>query len=300
VSPRWWLRRVGRRLRRDWRGFVPLVLAFTAIAALGSAAHTLQRQSALGAARLAGEAHLVAYLDDGLSVERAESLRSAFARLPSVAEVRQVDGARALGDLSRQLRGLGDSAATPTLTGTGMLADLEAGFLPTSLEIVLSPGLDLPQRSADVAIRLRRLPGVSAVDALTEGMDRLISFQALARRLARFFGAAALTAALILGAALVGRERRRRQEEARVLALVGASAASLWIPASLVAALAALLGGAMGLGLGRQLGATLFDPGLALAPVPAGVWVQALALLLAAGLLVGRLSIPDPKVPHVI
>jgi cell division protein FtsX len=300
VSPRWLLRRTGRRLRRDWRGFLPQAAAFVAIAALGSAAHILQRQSALGAARLAGEAHLIAYLDDGLSVERAESLRSAFARLPSVTEVRQVDGARALSELSRQLRGLGEGPDAPTVAGSGALSDLEAGFLPTSLEIVLAPGLALEKRTTDVAIRLRRLPGVSAVDALTEGMDRLAAFQALARRLARFFGAAAIAAAVILGAALVARERRRRLEEARALAQIGASPASLWIPASLVSALAALVGGAVGLGLGRALGATLFDPGLALDPVPARAWLGALAILLATGLLVGRLSIPGAKVPHVI
>jgi cell division protein FtsX len=294
------MRRAGRRLGRDWRGFLAQALAFIAIAALGSAAHILQRQSALGAARLAGEAHLIAYLDDGLSVERVESLRSAFARLPSVAEVRQVDGARALGELSRQLRGLGESQGTPALSGSAVLSDLEAGFLPTSLEIVLAPGLELEKRTADVAIRLRRLPGVNAVDALTEGMDRLAAFQALARRLATFFGVAAITAAVMLGAALVARGRRRHLEEARALALVGAGSASLWIPASLVSALAALTGGALGLGMGRQLGAALFDPGLALAPLPGGTWLAALVLLLATGLVVGRLSSPGAREPHVI
>jgi cell division protein FtsX len=288
---RWVLRRIARRLRGELPGFLLLALAFAAIAGLGAGAHTLSRQSAAAAARLAEEAHVIAYLDEGLPAERVRSLREAFGRLPSVRSVREVDGARALAELQRHLRTLGESPG-------GMVAGLEAGFLPTSLEIVLAPGAALEKRAADVALRLKRLPGVDAVDAMTEGLDKVAAFQALARRLAGLLGAVAIIAALALGAAIVFRQRGQRREEARSLLLVGTHPLAIWLPASAVAALAALSGGLAGVELGRVLAATLFDPALALPALPSRGWLWAAGLLLAAGLLVGRLSIPAVKRVH--
>lgn len=288
---RWVFRRVLRRVRGELRGFALLAVSFAIIAGLGAGAHTLARQSAAAAARLADEAHVIAYLDEGLPPERVRSLREAFDKLPSVRQVREVDGTRALAELVRHLRTLGESPG-------GMVAGLEAGFLPTSLEIVLAPGAQLEQRAVDVASRLKRLPGVDVVDAMTEGLDRVAAFHALARRLALLLGAVAVVAGLALGAALVVRQRSQRREEARSLALVGAHPLAIWLPSSAVTAMAALGGGLAGVAVGRQLAATLFDPALALPALPSGAWLWATVLLLATGVVVGRLSVPMPRVLH--
>ena len=143
---------------------------------------------------------------------------------------------------------------------------MEADFLPTSLEIVLAPGPELPRRAADVALRLKRLPGVASVDAMTAGLAKLAGFESLALRLAGLLGVAAVLVAFALCAAVIGRERGRLREEAEALALVGVPTAAARLPAGLVGLLAAVVGGLLGLLAGSRLVVLLFVGGTAPRP----------------------------------
>ncbi len=234
-------------------------------------------------ARLSQEAHVIAYLKDDVAPTEVRAMAAAFARLPSVETVREVDGRGALAELERELRALGESPA--------LVANVEADFLPTSLEIVLAPGPDLPRRAADVALRLKRLPEVGSVDAMTAGLAKLAGFETLALRLAGLLGAAAVLVAIALCGAVIGRERGRLREEAEALALVGIATAAARVPAGLVGLLAALAGGLLGLLAGSRLVVLVFVGGAG-GGLPRGELLLGLGLLAAAGLVVGCLSVP--------
>jgi cell division transport system permease protein len=284
VSPRWLLRRTIRRLGRRKLAFVGLAAAFAALAALGAGARMLGRQSAGAAARLTAEAHVIAYLHPGLDRARTQALVASLARLPSVAEVREVDGRRALAQLAGELRTLGESPA--------LLAGVEGDLLPASLEVVLQAGPELARRAAEVAIRMRRLEGVAAVDAMTEGLARVAGFEQLARRLAGFLALAAALAALALGAGIVAHERTRQREETEALALSGATSLALRVPAGVVGALAATAGGLVGLAVGTRLALLLFAGSAGSAGLPPRELLGGWAALALLGLVIGWLSVP--------
>jgi cell division protein FtsX len=283
VTAAWLVRRLVRRLIHRKRAFALLALAFAGLAALGSGARTLARESLAATARLTEAAHVIAYLKDDVQPAEARALAAAFARLPSVETVREVDGRGALAELERELRALGESPA--------LVAGVEADFLPTSLEIVLAPGPELPRRAADVALRLKRLPGVASVDAMTAGLARLAGFETLALRLASLLGVAAVLVAFVLCTAVIGRERGRLREEAAALALVGIPPAAARVPAGLVGLLAALGGGLLGLLGGSRLVLLLFAGGAGRG-LPGGELLLGLLALAVAGVLVGALSVP--------
>src|SRR6185369_307647 len=111
-----------------------------------------------------------------------------------------------------------------------LLTGIEADFLPRSIEITLAAGNDLPARAREVAARLARLEGVSAVDAMTDGLGRVAAFGALAGRLAALFSAVAALAALALLGGLVLRERTVQQELAETMHLLGATSLATWLP----------------------------------------------------------------------
>jgi cell division protein FtsX len=288
VSPRWLARRTWRRLRQGKAAFAMLALAFAAVATLAAGARALAHHSALRAAGLAEQAHVVAYLEPGWGGDRRNALRTALLRLPGVREVRETDGAGALLHLRRELEALGQEI--------GPLASVEPDFLPASMEIVLHPGPDLARRARDTALRLQRQSGIAAVDAMAEGLDRADGFAALFDRLARIVGAVAFLAALTLMGSVLFAERRRRRGEAETLSLIGATPLALHLPAGSLAGLAALLGAAAGLPLGSRGSGYLLGVPSAW-PVPPGETLLAMAAITLAGLVVGWLSVPRPREP---
>jgi cell division protein FtsX len=287
VNARWLARRTWRRLRQGKTVFAGLLVAFAAGAALLAGARALSRASARAAAGLADQAHVIAYLDPTWRGDRVRPLRAALHRLPGVREVREHDGASALAQLRHELVTLGQDVAP--------LSAVEADFLPPSLEIVLAAGPDLPQRARDTAARLRRQAGVVAVDAMTVGLSRAAAFGALADRLSRIVTGVALLAAAALLAGLLRLERRHRRQEAATLTLLGATPLALGLPAGLLTAAAAVLGGAIGLPLGSRAADLVLDaPGLAAGPAAPEI-LMALAVAGLAGLAVGWLSVPRAR-----
>jgi cell division protein FtsX len=282
-------RRVGRQLRQSPLFLLGLTAAFGVVAALAAAADTLGRESERATARLASNVHVVAYLDAGLPEDRAAALVIAFGRLGGVVAARAIDGKAALQELKTTLHTVGER--------DDVLAGIEAEFLPRSIEITLAPGHDLTGRAREVAARLGRLEGVSAVDAMTDGLGRVAAFGALAGRLAALFAGVAALAGLALLGGLVLRERTVHQEMSETLHLLGATSLSMWLPGGLVDAVAAMLGGASGFLLGAWLAALalgMADPVRASA-LPPGQLLVTLGVLGAAGLATGWLSLPRPR-----
>jgi cell division protein FtsX len=292
VSGRWILRRVSRRLRQSPLTLLAFTLAFAAVAALVAAADLLGRESERATARLASNVHVVAYLDAGLPEDRAAALAIAFGRLGGVVAARAIDGSAALRELKETLRAAGER--------DDVLGGVEAEFLPRSIEITLAPGQNLAGRAREVAARLGRLEGVSAVDAMTDGLGKVAAFGALAGRLGALFAGVAGLAALALLGGLVLRERHGNREVAETLQLLGAKPRSAWLPFGIVAAAAALLGGAAGLAGGTWVAAHalgLSDP-LRVPIFSLPQLAGALAGLCAAGLIAGWLSLPRPAGLH--
>jgi cell division protein FtsX len=289
VTSRWIARRVGRRLRQSPLGLLALTAAFAVVAALAAAAGTLGRESERATARLGSNVHVVAYLDAGLPEDRAAALVIAFGRLGGVIAARAIDGKAALHELKATLHTVGER--------DDVLAGIEPEFLPRSIEITLAPGHDLTGRAREVAARLGRLEGVSAVDAMTDGLGRIAAFGALAGRLGALFSGVAALAALALLGGLILRERNRQQELAETLHLLGATPLSTWLPHALLDAAAAMLGGTAGFVLGAWLAALAL--GLADPQRPPSLsslqLLTTLAVLAAAGLGTGWLSLPRPR-----
>ena len=290
MTTRWIARRVLRRLRQAPLFLLALTVAFAAVAALAAAADTLGRESERATARLASNVHVIAYLDAALPDDRAAALVIAFARLGGVVAAREIDGRAALRELKETLHTVGER--------DDVLAGVEAEFLPRSIEITLAPGHDLPGRAREVAARLGRLEGVSAVDAMTDGLGRVAAFGALAGRLAALFAAVAALAGLALLGGLVLRERSHHQETVETLHLLGTSSLSMWLPIGLLDAAAAVIGGATGFVAGAWFAALalgLAAPLGAPAPWSGRDLLAALGFLAAAGLATGWLSLPRPR-----
>jgi len=286
VSLRWLMRRAWRRICRHRLTFVGIALAFAVVATLGAGARALGRQSVLFAAQLTGQAHIIAYLDDGLSPDRTFALVKTLGRLPGVGEVRQLDGAAAVSHLRKELEALGEKAP---------LSTLDPSFLPTSVEIVMVARPDLVERVGDTAARLRRLPGIAAVDQMTDGIERVAALTAIARRLSILLAAVALLAALFLVAGVIGRERANQREETETLRLLGATPAVLRLPAGVLGTLAAAAGGLVGVFVGTRLGTLFFGVTAGALSLSPRELVGAMATLCALGLCVGWLSVPSRR-----
>jgi cell division protein FtsX len=231
-----------RRLRREARehlGSLVILGAAMAFSAVVAGAAVLGGRTAAGLVPLLEQnVHVIAYLDDQMSSTERSRLLAAVRLVPDVAEARLVEPEEAMAHLR---------AAAGSLGGAEAVAPLEPGFLPRSIEIAVAPSGVLPARAAQLADRLRKLPGVREVDSMSEGVARILSWIALGRRVAWGALAVAVLAALAALALAVFAGRGRRREEGAVLALLGESPAGLRRPACLAAATAALIGAGAGL-----------------------------------------------------
>jgi cell division protein FtsX len=181
--------------------------------------------------------HVIAYLGDELGPAERGRLLAALHQIPGVDRARLVEPEEAL----TRLR-----AAADSLGGSTAVAGIEPGFLPRSVEISVAGGADMPARTAELAARLRKLPGVVEVDAMSAGLSRLLSWMSLARR----FGLAALAVASLAGAvalvAALTSARARRRREAEVLSLLGETPFGIRREASITGAGAAVAGALLG------------------------------------------------------
>jgi cell division protein FtsX len=238
--------------------------------------------------------HLIVYLGEDVDEERAQGLRDILRRTPAVAQVAVIEPEQALARLT---------TAAGVLRDNKPLEGLEPSYFPRSLEVSLAPTPDIARRAQDLAGRLRQVPGVADVDAMTTGLARLSVWVKVGRTL----GVVVLVALGLVGLlglmAVFWRGRDTMARRAAVLDQLGETPAAIRLPSGLWVALAALVGGGVGAGilalawrpllgrLERGLGIASALPSPPLAPLEIAV---GLVLMVAAGWALGYFATPLP------
>jgi cell division protein FtsX len=297
VKVDWILRSVRQQAAANRRIVVLSMLAFCVLALVAGAARLGVRTVARWGAFVGQNVHVIVYLSDDADPETVQGLAELLRRIPTVLDVRNVEPAEALARVRAISASLGGDAKN--------LDGLEAGYFPRSIEVHLAPVADLSGRAADLANRLRGVPGVAEVDAMTAGLARLAAWVNLGRRLglgllvaAAFFSVAILVAVFV-------RSRAAGRARSMVLLQLGETHAGVRLPAGLWMAAAALTGGgvsavALSVGWRPMLGRIEHSLGIAVStPLPSFNRIEilaGLAVVCLLGLGLGYFATPLPKV----
>jgi cell division protein FtsX len=233
---------IGRSVRRQVGAHPRIVLAtgaaFCLLALVAGGARLGTRTVKRWGTFASQNVHVIAYLAENIDQERAQGLAEVLARSPRITKVAVVEPEEALARLRAMALSLASDARP--------LESLEPSYFPRSLEVSLAPSDDLAQRAGDLAKRLRSVPGVVEVDAMSGGLARL----AVWIRLGRTVGIAALVAlglvALLALVTVFLRNRGAIARRAAVLAQLGETPSGIRLPSGLWTAAVALLGGGAG------------------------------------------------------
>jgi cell division protein FtsX len=298
MSLAWTFRNIRRQVTGQPRIVLATAAAFFLLALVAGGARLGAQTVDRWAACVGQNVHLIAYLGDEVDPDSAAGLAQILGRTPAVARVNVVEPAQALARLSAMALSLASDARP--------LEGLEPGYFPRSLEISLAPASDLAGRAQELGKRLRAVPGVVEVDAMTSGLARL----AVWVRLGRAVGLGILIAlGLVAVLALVTvflRSRANVAERAAVLAHLGETPVGIRLPAGAWTALAALAGGgagALALRLGWRPALARLEDSLGIAsarvatPLPGVEILAGLAFMLLAGLAMGYFATPLPADP---
>ena len=291
---------IARQVRRQVQAHRWVVLAsgaaFFLLALVAGGARLGARTVARWGSVIGQNVHVIVYLAEEVDQDRAQDLAEILRRVPTVGQVTTIEPATALARFyaSASAFGLENKA----------LDSLEPAYFPRSLEVNLMPAADLNERAADLAKRLRGVPGVLQVDAMGSGLARLSVWVKLGRKL----GTTVLVAlALVTLGALMAvflRGRGAVTERAAVLVQLGETASGIRLPGSLWMAAAAAVGGGIGalvLRLGwqplvgrleRSLGIVTSPPFPSLNPSEIAVGI---AMVLLVGLTMGYFVTPLPR-----
>jgi cell division protein FtsX len=286
---------VRRQVQAHPRMILGTSAAFCLLALVAGGARLGSRTVDRWGAFVGQNVHLIVYLADDIEQERALGLRDILRRAPAVAQVTVIEPAQALARLNASALAFGSDGKA--------LDGLEPAYFPRSLEVSLAPAADLALRASDLAKRLRGVPGVAEVDAMTGGLARLSIWV----RLGRTLGLAVLLAlglvALLALVTVFLRSRGVVARRAAVLAQLGETPTAIRLPSGLWTAMAALAGGGTGallliftwrplLGrLESSLGIVTAPPSPPLAGVEIAVGLAAMVL---AGLVMGYFAAPLP------
>jgi cell division protein FtsX len=296
LKAHWILRSVRQQVKSQRRIVVSAAVAFCLLALVVGTTRLGVRAVERWVSFVGQNVHVIAYLSDGADPAEVRGLTDLLRRVPSVAGVREVEPAQALARLRAVSASLG--------TEPKALDGLEAGYFPRSVEVSLAPAADLSQRAADLAKRLRSVPGVEQVDAMTSGLVRLAGWVSLGRRLGLVVVGACLLVALAVLLVVVLRSRSAGRARAAVLLDLGETDAGLRLPTSLWMAGAALLGGTVGALVLRvcwrpllarlegSLGIVAAAPSAVLSATETAIGIAAVSLL---GLGLGYLAAPVPE-----
>lgn len=223
-----------RAVRRQPAPLLALCGAFGLLMILiGSARLVLQISDSV-LPRLAENVHVIAYLRDDMTTDKAHALAEIVSRVPGVEQVRAVGSAEALNRLRAESKSMGGVSA--------FLSGVEEGFLPRSLEVKLKATNSLSDRASVLAARLRKIPGIAEVDAMEDGLARLRSVLALCKGLGWSLFALALVAGVAVLVLPLIQGRQRRQQEVSVLTLLGETPAGIRRPWAIAGGAAALVG----------------------------------------------------------
>lgn len=184
--------------------------------------------------RWGGGVQMIVYLEDGVDEAGAAVVAEALRELPAVEGVDYVPPERALEQVRAELAGEGD-----------LLAGVEVGFLPASLEVALAPGTGALAAMHPVVQRLERTPGVDGVELSGAWVERTAAFVDRLRGVGELLFALALVAGAIAVWATMRVGGAARVTQQRILDLVGASAAELRLPAVCEGALLGAVGAAL-------------------------------------------------------
>jgi cell division transport system permease protein len=193
-----------------------------------------------------GNVQMTVYLEDGLSSARVQQIADALGHLPGVTAVHAVDPHEAYERLRRSLGPRGD-----------LLAGVEEGYLPASLEVSLKPGVAQMIRVHPAFERLRHAAGVEDVDLLGDFGERLEAAERLLGQLGLGVGLLVASACLYIVASTIRLGVFARRDEIEILKLVGATdrfvKAPFLIEGALQGALGTLIAGGLLLALFRLI-----------------------------------------------
>lgn len=228
------------------------------------------------------DAQMIVYLEDGVAPARAEQLAAALGRLPGVTGVRRVDAHQAWQRLRRSLD-----------TRSQLLAGVEEGFLPASIEVSLKPGVAEVLRAHPAFERLEHAAGVDEVEILGDWAARLRALERLLDRAGWAVLALVACACLYIVGSTIRLGVLARRDEIELWQLIGASNGFVKAPFLVEGALQGALGtaaaAALLYGVYRAAGPRV-DALLAgwLASGPLGFFSPAeLGVAVAAGALLG-------------
>lgn len=297
------LRAIGHAMVRALRAMVrtprttvwvigTIALAFVLLGVVQLSAHNVD-----AATERLGGAHMSVYLDDGISAQRVAVIASALAALPEVAEHTYVSRAAAL----ERLRA--------TLGEDDLVAGIEVGLVPASIEVVLAPEVRDAAALAPVVTRLEATPGVESVEVSAAWIDRLSAVQGDLSRLGWVMFLLVGGACVYFVTTAIGLRARSTHRDTEVFELVGASAFFTRGPVIIEGLVLGLLGAALATVLLwslhqsvaeviSQLTANVFDRRIEIGFLP----TAQVALLIVAGgflgLLGGALASLEPYRRH--
>ncbi len=158
------------------------------------------------------DVQMTVYLEDGVTPARAQKITAALAKLPGVVAVRTVDAHEAWQRLSRSLGARAD-----------LLDGVEEGFLPTSIEVALKPGVAEVLRAHPAFERLRHTAGVEDVELMGDWTARLRDVERLLATAGWAVAALVLCACLYIVGSTIRLGVFARRDEIEIWKLVGAT-----------------------------------------------------------------------------
>jgi cell division transport system permease protein len=231
------VRAIGLGIGRVWRSLVfrraSLLAGVGAMAAallvLGGVALTAWNLSRGGA--WGDGVQLIVYLDADVAPERAHAIKRALEGLPAAQSVDYVPP-----DVAH--RRLAESLGPER----ELLAGVESGFLPASIEVTLAPGHGDVAASSPVVHKLRATPGVEDVELVGDWADKVAALRRALWAVVLTLGLiVAAGAAYVVGGAL-SLAIHRRKDELDVLRLVGATRRFIRLPMMAEGAVHGILG----------------------------------------------------------
>jgi cell division transport system permease protein len=162
--------------------------------------------------QMGGELQITAYLQETISPEQAEMLRSKVADWPEVEGITYISKKQALARFRSQLREY-----------AGILEGLKENPLPASLELTLMPQYGRSGNIKELSSRLGRLPGVAEVQYGRKWMAKLRVFVEVMKLVGITVGGLLLIATIFVISNTIKLTFYSRREELEIMRLVGAT-----------------------------------------------------------------------------
>ena len=213
-----------------------VALAFVLLGLVQLGAHNL----GVATDRLGG-AHMSVYLDDHIAEQDVAVIADALASLPEVVDHTYVSRTAAL---ERIRTALGDTGHEEDL-----VAGIEVGLIPASVELLLDPGIRNAAALEPVVTRLEAVPGVESVEVSAAWIDRVSAVRDHLSWLGWLILLVVATACGFFVTTAVGLHARPSHRHTEVLELVGASAFFVRGPVMLAGVIQGVLGATLAVAL---------------------------------------------------